>query len=194
MLAANGIISFFFFFYYGLVVFHCTYVPYLLYPGISMLTFDDSVLAVARWFPQLTSASVPGVWSLCEHLPMEVALLCHQKGRAPWAGSPPAPPYPALWNPPVCSPASPSPVLPSPWTCTLLSFHQLPHLGLGSLFSLNSLPGSFLVSPSGSHPVPPSTWMHTQDRCRPAFLITARGHCPRHRDHTLNHCELFKGV
>ena len=101
-----------FFFYYGLVVFHCTYVPYLLYPGISMLTFDDSVLAVARWFPQLTSASVPGVWSLCEHLPMEVALLCHQKGRAPWAGSPPAPPYPALWNPPVCSPASPSPVLP----------------------------------------------------------------------------------
>ena len=42
---------------------------------MSMLTFDDSVLAVAHWFPQLTSTSMLAVWSLCRHLLMVVVLL-----------------------------------------------------------------------------------------------------------------------
>lgn len=45
----------------------------------------------------------------------------------------------------------PCPVLLSPWTYTPLSFHQLP-LAFGSLFSLNSLPGSFLVNLSCRYP------------------------------------------
>ena len=151
---------------------------------MSMLTFDDSVLAVAHWFPQLTSTSVPAVWSLCRHVLMAVVQLCHQKGRAPWAGLPSH--TPSALGPPVLSPACPSPVLHPLERVPYSPFSSSHTLAFGSLFTLNSLPGSFLVRPSGSHPAPASTWMHTQDRRRQAFAIMARGHCPRLRGHTFN--------
>lgn len=184
MLAANGIISFCFFFY-GRAVFLCDCVPYLLYAWMSMLTFDDSVLAVAHWFPQLTSTSMLAVWSV-DICWWWWCCCASRKGEPP--GRAPLPPCPQRsWTPlsshqptqALCSlPLNVHPTLlspaPTPWPLVLCS----PWI----LFQEVSWSDLQVVS----HPVPTSTWMHTQDRHRQAFLIAAGGHCPGLRGHTLS--------
>lgn len=150
------------FFFYGRAVFLCDCVPYLLYAWMSMLTFDDSVLAVAHWFPQLTSTSMQAVWSV-DICWWWWCCCASRKGEPPGQGSPPSLPA-ALLNPPVLSPAYPSPVLP-PLERAPYSPFSSPHtLAFGSLFTLNSLPGSFLVRPSGSQS--PSTYLYLDAHSR----------------------------
>ena len=157
------------------------------------LTFDGLILFVAHSW-ECSRCSVNICWW---------EWYCCTVGKGDGSGqlAPLPTPAPPLLNlhPTILSPAHPKPCAPFPWTCTLLSFHQLPPLAFGSPFTLNSLPGSFLVNLSHSHR---STYFCLDEHSRQAqtclpchswgTLSQPQKPHPQPPTACVTHCELFR--